>query len=227
MRNGRYQPATELNSSGCTFLKAVFPEKIEVPRFVSIFILMVYVATLSSCYGGNERGSYFLYGLQWGMTWKEVVEVLKVEELEESDSGSGVKVAEAPFFLAGVSGKLKITFKKRLFGYSALKAVRYEAKIKGPGIRGESFNVLLYEMKLLLGDPTKIDGTPEEADEECSGKECDVNTKDVKKIKTAEPYSALWRHEDGDVIVEVNPSAKKFILRAEAKTSNPKLAWLK
>lgn len=160
----------------------------------------------------NERGSYFLYGLQWGMTWKEVREVLEQEELEAAGgSGKEGKMAKAPFFLAGVPGEMELLFKDPIFGEPVLKAITYKAEIREPGIRAETFAVLLAELKPNFGEPDEITGTPETGEE---GEKSDG------------PYSARWNHPEGDIVVKVNPSANEFVLHAEADTSGDKLAWL-
>jgi len=204
-----------LNSSGSDHTVRILRKRKKVSRFIYVLVLTVFIASLPSCPGG-DRGSYFLYGLQWGMGWKEVTEVLKVEELESAEFAIKEKVGAAPFFIAGVPGELKLTFKKKLLGFSALKAIRYEATIKDAGIRGEAYSVLTYDLKPDFGDPAFTKGTPEKGDD--GG---------MLRTKPAEPYSAVWKQEDGDIIVEVDPKSGKFVLRAEANTSSLKLAWLK
>ncbi len=180
-------------------------------RVVVCVLLLGIMLAVVSCQR-KERGSYFLYGLQWGMTWQEVKEVLEQEELKEAEgSQKGLKIAKAPFFLAGVPGEMKLFFKDPFFGNPALKGITYKAEIKEPGIRAETFSVLLAELKPKFGEPDEISGTPE------TGKQGE---------KVEEPYSARWNHSEGDILMEVNPSADEFVLRAQADTSTEKLAWL-
>jgi len=178
---------------------------------IIICALLLSMTFVISC-ERKQRGSYFLYGLQWGMTWREVSEVLGQRELETTDhSEKGIKVGKAPFFLAGVPGEMKLVFKKPLFGEPALKAITYKAEINDPGIRAETFAVLLAELKPNFGEPYEIAGTPE------TGEEGEKNEK---------PYSARWNPPEGDIVVEVKPSKGEFVLHAEADTSNEKLTWL-
>jgi hypothetical protein len=174
---------------------------------------MVSFLLFPACNVRHERGSYFLYGLQWGMTWREVSEVLKTPELEETGSKKGERIAKAPFFIGGVPGQLTLTFKKPFIGEPVLKGFRYDAEIFGSDVRSESYMVIsIDDLTPFLGAPSQRTGTPEgpQDDDEAGG-----------------PYSCMWRNENGDVYLEVTPKKDQFILRAEANTANPKLAWLK
>lgn len=185
-----------------------------------LLVVAFCLALLSACTVRHVRGSYFIYGMQWGMTWQEVDEVLKPRELKEAKSGRFEKVAKAPFFIAGVPGELTLTFKKPLFGKPVLKGIKYEAEIGGADIRREAYLVLQDDLRSFFGEPSKQTGTVEPRPSYGSEESTDNN-------KVSEPYSAIWLNEDGNVIVEVNPRANKFVLHAEANTANPKLAWLK
>ena len=183
------------------------------PYLYLFLICIVSLLPVSGCEYRHYRGSYFLYGLQWGMSWKEVSEVLKTQELTEDGSKKGEKIVKAPFFIGGVPGQLILTFKKPFFGDFALKGFRYQAQILGSDVRNETFLVIsVDDLTPFLGKPSQGTGTPEGPtdDDEAGG-----------------PYSVMWRNGDGDVYLEVVPKAHSFVLRAEANTANPKLEWLK
>jgi len=180
-----------------------------------IFALAILVFS-TSCSRPGPRGPYFIYGLQWGMTWKEVTEVLEMKNVEQTPGSGDEDKLRVPFFIAGVPGNLELTFKKRLLGKRFLKKFQYKAIIRTPDIRNEAYAVTLFELNPVFGEPELV-GSPEEVDPDG----------EIEGLEPGESYAAYWKNKGGDVLLEIRPALNEFELVAEADVENPDLAWLK
>lgn len=181
---------------------------------------LIFLASCNSggCKGGGTRGPYFLYGLQWGMTFDEVKEVLKTGDLKISKSAKGERISNSPFFIAGVPGQIELTFKKPFLWKPVLKKIKYTATIATPGIRAETYYNFFEEMKQDFGDPAETTGQPEIQPTPQSAQEDSA---------PPDAYSALWRHRGGDIKIIMMPKEEKVIITAEANVQNPDMEWMK